>query len=75
MNPCRHRWTVVLVLSGVVFGSAACGIPTSSGPTAIARSDVPYRLVNPPATTAHPLATSDRTCAHTDAVTIALHSV
>ena len=51
MNPCRHRWTVVLVLSGVVFGSAACGIPTSRGPTAIAGSDVPNRLLNPPATT------------------------
>ncbi|HEY4947413.1 MAG TPA: hypothetical protein VII19_05895, partial [Acidimicrobiales bacterium] len=26
---------------------AACGIPTTGGPTAIAKSDVPFHLLNP----------------------------
>lgn len=31
--------------------TAACGIPTATGPTPIAKSDVPYHLLNPPTTT------------------------
>jgi spore germination protein GerM len=30
---------------------AACGIPTSAAPSPIAKSDVPYHLLNPPTTT------------------------
>lgn len=37
------------VLAAVVL--AACGIPTASSPSPIARSDVPYHLLNPPPTT------------------------
>lgn len=38
-----------IVLGAVVL--AACGIPTASSPSPIARSDVPYHLLNPPPTT------------------------
>jgi len=40
-----------VVLALVALGSAACGIPTASTPTPIAKSDVPYRLLTPPTTT------------------------
>jgi len=46
-----RRWAAVLVTSSMAVGAAACGIPTSSGPTVIAKSDVPYHLLNPPTTT------------------------
>jgi hypothetical protein len=49
MIPPRVR--VVAALVAVVLGLAACGIPTASAPTPIARSDVPYHLLNPPPTT------------------------
>jgi spore germination protein GerM len=40
-----------LALAVVALMSAACGIPTASTPTPIAKSDVPYHLLNPPTTT------------------------
>ena len=40
-----------LVMTAVALGTAACGIPTASAPTPIARSAVPYHLLNPPTTT------------------------
>ena len=40
-----------LALAVVALGSAACGIPTAATPTPIAKSDVPYHLLNPPTTT------------------------
>ncbi len=43
-----HRVTALLVLG---LGLGACGIPTGGGPTAIARSDVPFHLLNPATTT------------------------
>jgi spore germination protein GerM len=39
------------VLVGLALGLAACGIPTAAAPTPIAKSDVPYHLLNPPTTT------------------------
>ena len=44
-----------LLMAAIVLGAAACGIPTASSPTPIARSDVPYHLLDPattPTTTA-----------------------
>jgi len=35
----------------VALGAGACGLPTANTPTAIARSAVPYHLLNPPTTT------------------------
>ena len=37
--------TAALVAMGLTL--AACGIPTGGGPTAIAKSDVPFQLLNP----------------------------
>jgi spore germination protein GerM len=53
MNVHRHRSTVLAGagLAGLALCLAACGIPTATTPTAIAKSDVPYHLLNPPATT------------------------
>lgn len=47
----RTRLTsgIATALSVLVFG--ACGIPTASSPSPIAKSDVPYHLLNPPTTT------------------------
>ena len=46
------RWVRVgLALAAVAVAAAACGIPTASAPTPIAKSDVPYRLLDPPTTT------------------------
>ncbi len=42
---------VTLLLGTVVLGAAACGIPTAGSPTPIARSDVPYHLLDPQTTT------------------------
>ena len=36
------------LLTAVVLSAAACGIPTASTPTPIAKSDVPYHLLTPP---------------------------
>jgi len=41
--------TALVALTAVVL--AACGIPTASSPSPIARSDVPYHLLDPPTTT------------------------
>lgn len=49
MIPPRVRAAAALV--AVVLGATACGIPTASAPTPIAKSDVPYHLLNPPTTT------------------------
>jgi len=40
---------MMTVLSVLLFG--ACGIPTATSPSPIAKSDVPYHLLNPPTTT------------------------
>ena len=48
-RPARTR--IGLALCAVVLGAAACGIPTATSPTPIAKSDVPYRLLDPPTTT------------------------
>ncbi len=42
----RHAMATVLVGAGLTL--AACGIPVGGGPTAIAKSDVPFHLLNPP---------------------------
>ena len=49
----RFRRSVIrgLVMVVAVLGLAACGIPTASSPSPIAKSDVPYHLLNPPTTT------------------------
>jgi hypothetical protein len=49
--PVGARARVGLALSVAALVAAACGIPTASSPTPIARSDVPYRLLDPPTTT------------------------
>jgi spore germination protein GerM len=46
----RHR-APGLALAVLAVGLAACGIPTAAEPTPIAKSDVPYHLLNPPTTT------------------------
>jgi spore germination protein GerM len=46
-----RRACTCLVLAVVALGSVACGIPTATTPTPIAKSDVPYHLLNPPTTT------------------------
>jgi spore germination protein GerM len=46
-----RRARTCLVLAVVALGSVACGIPTATTPTPIAKSDVPYHLLNPPTTT------------------------
>jgi len=45
----RCRWVVAVVALAV--WTAACGIPTASAPSPIAKSDVPYHLLDPPTTT------------------------
>ena len=51
MIPDRSRLMAgtVAVLAVLVLG--ACGIPTASSPSPIAKGDVPYHLLNPPTTT------------------------
>jgi len=51
MNANVRRWTNLLVVAGTAAIAAACGIPSASSPTPIAKSDVPYRLLDPPTTT------------------------
>ncbi len=46
-----RRIAAGLTLAAVASGVAACGIPTASEPTPIARSVVPYHLLAPPTTT------------------------
>ncbi|MGD0880680.1 MAG: GerMN domain-containing protein [Acidimicrobiales bacterium] len=45
----RRRIAAVAVM-GAVLSTTACGIPTATGPTAIAKSAVPYHLLGPPTT-------------------------
>lgn len=40
-----------LLMGAVVLGATGCGIPTATSPTPIARSDVPYHLLDPATTT------------------------
>jgi len=49
----RRAWVTVASLCVLAAAVTACGIPTASSPTAIAKSDVPYHLLNPasPSTT------------------------
>ena len=51
MSGALRRWTFVLVVTGVVVVTASCGIPSASSPSPIAKSKVPYRLLDPPTTT------------------------
>jgi hypothetical protein len=44
-GPARAAATAALLLVALV--TAACGIPTGRGPTAIGKSDVPFQLLNP----------------------------
>jgi hypothetical protein len=47
----RVRTGTGLLLAASALVASACGIPTASSPTPIAKSDVPYRLLDPPTTT------------------------
>jgi spore germination protein GerM len=51
MSGPRSRIAGVLLTAVTAIGLTACGIPTASTPTPIAKSDVPYHLLNPPTTT------------------------
>ena len=46
-----RRAVVTAAVCGLALVTAACGIPTATDPTPIARSDVPYHLLDPPSTT------------------------
>ena len=48
-SPIRRRAGLLVAITGLAL--AACGIPTSATPSPIAKSDVPYHLLNPPTTT------------------------
>ncbi len=43
----RRAGRLGLAVLAVVVATAACGIPTTGGPTAIAKGDVPSNLLNP----------------------------
>ena len=49
----RHstRWLPIAAVACAALASTACGLPTANSPTAIARSAVPYHLLDPPTTT------------------------
>ena len=47
----RTALAVALAVGWAGVAAAGCGIPTASAPTPIARSDVPYHLLDPPVTT------------------------
>jgi len=51
MSRWRRAVTVGLTVGWTGAAVAACGIPTASSPTPIARSDVPYHLLDPAVTT------------------------
>ena len=51
MTRARTRVACGLVVATLALGLAACGIPTASTPSPIAKSDVPYRLLDPATTT------------------------
>ena len=51
MTRARTRAAAGLVAAVVALTLGACGIPTASHPSPIAKSDVPYHLLNPPTTT------------------------
>lgn len=42
------RRSLLALLAAAGLSLAACGIPTGGGPTAIAKADVPFHLLNPP---------------------------
>ena len=45
----RHQSVATLLALGVA--ATTCGIPTAGGPTGIARSNVPFHLLDPTTTT------------------------
>jgi hypothetical protein len=47
----RTRVVAGTVTALALLALGACGIPTASSPSPIARSDVPFHLLNPPTTT------------------------
>ncbi len=49
--PARRRRSASVGVAALTVLLAACGIPTASAPTPIAKADVPYHLLNPPTTT------------------------
>lgn len=51
MTADRTRAVAGMVTALAVLTLGACGIPTASSPSPIAKSDVPYHLLNPPTTT------------------------
>ncbi len=51
MSGARSRRRSVAALLALGLTATACGIPTAGGPTAIARSDVPFHLLDPATTT------------------------
>lgn len=51
MIPDRTRLGAGTVAVLAVLTLGACGIPTASSPSPIAKGDVPYHLLNPPTTT------------------------
>ncbi len=51
MSGTRSRRRSVAAFLALGLTATACGIPTAGGPTAIARSDVPFHLLDPTTTT------------------------
>jgi hypothetical protein len=49
--PDRTRAVAGTAMVLAVLALGACGIPTASAPSPIAKADVPYHLLNPPTTT------------------------
>jgi spore germination protein GerM len=47
VQPRTWRCAAVGMMAAVLVLTAACGIPTSGGPTAIAKADVPFDLLSP----------------------------
>ncbi len=54
MKPDRTRAVAGTVTALAILALGACGIPTASSPSPIAKADVPYHLLNPPTTTTIP---------------------
>ncbi len=47
----RPRALVVVLVLSIGLTTAACGIPTTGGPTAISKKDVPFHLLSPASST------------------------
>jgi hypothetical protein len=51
VTPARTRVLAGTVVALAALALGACGIPTATSPSPIAKADVPYHLLNPPTTT------------------------